>query len=443
MKFFRKNAAFILLLLFVQNLSYGIYPPPVIGKQGMVVTDQAIASQVGIDILKQGGNAIDAAVAVGYALAVVHPCCGNIGGGGFMLIHLAKGSNVFLNFRERAPLAANKNMYLDQKGHLIPNKSLQGYTAVAVPGTVMGLNIALAAYGSLPLATVIAPAIKLAEQGYILTDGDIKILNAGTAYFSKEKNIAAIFLNQNQPYVTGDRLIQKDLAKTLKLIAQQGNDAFYQGSIAQTIVKASKQQGGILTQEDFTRFYVEKLNPIQCTYHGYIIVSAPPPSSGGTTLCETLNILASYPLSVFGFHSAAAIHFIVEALRYAFYDRNHLLGDPDFINNPTARLLSTQYAATIRKKISDYRATPSIKEQNTSVNPESRNTTHYSIVDQWGNTAAVTYTLNGYFGSKVIAGDTGFFLNNEMDDFSSKPGTPNQFGLVQGDRNAIQPGKRP
>jgi gamma-glutamyltranspeptidase/glutathione hydrolase len=413
-------------------------------KHGMVVTEQYLASQIGAKILSSGGNAIDAAVAVGYALAVVNPCCGNLGGGGFMTIHLAKGKNIFINFRERAPLAAKPNMFLDAQGNIIPNLSNVGYLAVAVPGTVLGFEEVLKKYGTLSRQRVIAPAIELAERGYVLTKGDVKLLHEHTSTFAKQPNVAAIFLKKdNQPYQVGDRLIQTDLANTLKDISNKGADAFYRGSPAKEIVQASKAHGGILTMKDFAEYSVQELTPISCTYRGYNIISAPPPSSGGVTLCEILNILENYPLNKLGYHSAQGTHYIVEAMRYAFYDRNNKLGDPDFIKNPVKRLISKDYADQIERRILDVKATSSSELTAPAAQHEGMNTTHYSVIDKSGNAVSVTYTLNSFFGAKVIAGKTGFFLNDEMDDFAVKPGEKNQFGLVQGDNNSIQPGKRP
>lgn len=439
------------LLLLSSVLLLGFYfpsvsadsPAPVSAKNGMVVTEQMLASQVGVKILRAGGNAVDAAVAVGYALAVVHPCCGNIGGGGFMLIHLANGENIFLNFREKAPLAANANMYLDKKGDIIPDKSTYGYQAVGVPGTVMGFDLALKKYGTMTRQQVMAPAIELAEKGFVLASGDIDILDKGTANFNKQPNVAAIFLNHGKPYQAGDRLVQKDFAQTLRYIAQTGAEGFYKGKIAKDIVAASQKNGGILTLQDFTQYRVEELKPLNCSYHGYDIVSAPPPSSGGVALCEMLNILEAYPIARLGYHSARGSHYIIEAMRFAFADRNNKLGDPDFVKNPVADLISKDYAAKIRKNIYPDRATPSSLLPLQSSAKEGEDTTHYSIVDKQGNAVAVTYTINRFFGSYMIADETGFFLNDEMDDFTSKAGVANQFGLVQGEANNIQPGKRP
>ncbi|HET7369275.1 MAG TPA: gamma-glutamyltransferase, partial [Gammaproteobacteria bacterium] len=386
---------------------------PVTARHGMVATAQHLATQVGVDILKQGGNAIDAAVAVGYALAVVHPCCGNLGGGGFMLIRLADGHKAFLNFREKAPLAATADMYQNPQGHVIPGLSTRSWKSIGVPGTVMGLNTALKRYGTMSLEQVMAPAIKLAAQGFILRPGDVGILRYGTQKFRGQPNVARIFLNDGEPYQVGDRLVQRQLAATLKMIANHGASAFYDGPIAKAIVKASRAHGGVLSLKDFKRYNVEWERPIHCRYRSYDIWSSPPPSSGGTTMCEILNIVSGYPLSQFGFHSVDAVHFLVEAMRYAYADRNTKLGDPDFIDNPIDKLLSAEHARAIRAKIDPKRPTPSSAIEGGQGLTEGRETTHYSIVDESGNAAAVTYTINLAFGSGHIAGDTGFFLNDE------------------------------
>jgi len=408
----------------------------------MVVSAQRLASEVGVQILKQGGNAVDAAVAMGYALAVVHPCCGNLGGGGFMLIHLAGSKEVVLDFRETAPAAASRDMYLDASGNPIPDASTHGYKAVGVPGTVLGLDTALLRYGKLSRAAVMAPAIAMAEQGFTLTAPDTDILATGTKAFASEPNVAGIFLKTGAPFAPGDRLVQTDLARSLKQIADKGPDAFYRGPIAEAIVAASAAGGGLLTMEDFRRYAVIEREPVRCSYRGYAIAAAPPPSSGGTTLCEILNIVAGMPIAAAGFHSAAATHDLVEAMRRAFFDRNNRLGDPAFVMNPLEALLSAEYAARLRTGIDPQRATPSMSLQD-ALPGEGNQTTHYSVIDSEGNAVGVTYTINSYFGAKVIAGHTGFFLNDEMDDFTVKPGTANMFGLVQGSANAIAPGKRP
>jgi len=410
---------------------------------GMVVTSQHLASEVGAAILREGGNAIDAAVGVGYALAVTHPCCGNLGGGGFMVIHFAEGKNTFINFRERAPLAARADMLLDAQGNVVSNRSLTGYLAVGVPGTVMGLETARQKYGTLPRARLIAPAIKLAEDGFVLTRGDVDVLAEGNQAFREQPNVAAIFLNHGKPFEPGDRLTQKDLAATLRAISRGGPDAFYHGAIAAAVSSASRANGGLLTSEDFAAYTATESAPVSCTYRGYTILSAPPPSSGGITLCEMLQVLEGYPLKAMGFHSSAAVHVMTEAMRHAYRDRNTYLGDPAFIDNPTARLLSAPYAESIRAQIQPGRATPSAALPGLAAAVEHATTTHYSVVDRLGNAVAVTYTINESFGAKVIAGNTGFLLNDEMDDFTAKPGVANVFGLVQGNANAVAAGKRP
>ncbi|AIU73687.1 gamma-glutamyltransferase [Hafnia alvei FB1] len=418
--------------------------PAVEAKNGMVVSSQHLASQVGVDILKMGGNAIDAAVAVGYAQAVVNPCCGNIGGGGFMTIHLANGEDTFINFRETAPAAASANMYLDENGNVKKGASLYGYLAAGVPGTVLGLDTAQRKYGKLTRQQVMEPAIKLARDGFILNRGDTDILDTTIAKFRDDPEAARIFLRPNgDPLQPGDRLIQADLANTLESIAQNGPDAFYQGKIPQAVEAAAKKGGGILTAKDFADFRIAETAPITCSYRGYEFVSAPPPSSGGVTLCEILNVLEGYDLKASGFNSAQTIHTMTEAMRHAYMDRNTFLGDPAFVKNPTEKLLSKEYAAEIRKQIQPEIATPSSRVQPGMEPHEKPETTHYSIVDHSGNAVSTTYTINGRFGSVVIAPGTGFFLNDEMDDFTVKVGEQNMYGLVQGATNAIAPGKRP
>jgi gamma-glutamyltranspeptidase/glutathione hydrolase len=418
--------------------------PAVEAKHGMVVSSQRYASEAGVRILQQGGNAIDAAVAVGYALAVVNPCCGNIGGGGFMTIHLADGRDTFINFREMAPAAARERMYLDPQGNAIKDLSLYGYLAAGVPGTVMGLDRALTKYGRMQRAKVMAPAISLARVGFILNRSDTDILDTQVDRLRKDPAAAKIFLRADgKPFEPGDRLVQKDLASTLELIAKQGPDAFYKGPIAKAVEEASQANGGILTAKDFANYTVTEGPPLTCNYRGYVLISSPPPSSGGTTICEVFNILEGYDLKAMGFRSAQSVHLITEAMRHAFMDRNTYLGDPAFVKNPLDRLLSKEYAAAIRAKIDPEKATVS-KAVQPGIEPhEKSETTHYSVVDSEGNAVSVTYTINGSFGATVVAPGTGFLLNNEMDDFTVKPGVPNLFGLIQGKANSVAPGKRP
>jgi gamma-glutamyltranspeptidase/glutathione hydrolase len=425
----------------------------------MVVSAQHLASEAGLRILKMGGNAVDAAVAVGYAEAVTNPCCANIGGGGFLLLHLAAtGRNVFIDFRETAPRGAARAMYLDASGQPIPGASLDGYRSVAVPATVLELNTALERYGSLPRAVVMAPAIKLAREGFILSRADTDILEAGADRLRRDPEAQRVFLRADGSSLRpGERLKQPQLARTLAAIARDGPDAFYRGTIADRIAVAMRAHGGLVTAQDLADYRVTQDIPLSCNYRGYQILSAPPPSSGGTTLCEILGILQGYNLRALGFHSAASIHYMVEAMRRAYRDRNIYLGDPAFVHNPIDRLLSPSYEAILRGQIDPQEATPSDKlsvhgmlsanprspRLSTPQLPEKPETTQYSVIDSQGNAVSVTYTINGLFGSGVIAPGTGFLLNDEMDDFTVKPGVPNLFGLVQGEANDIAPGKRP
>ncbi|WP_374566528.1 gamma-glutamyltransferase [Ideonella sp.] len=416
---------------------------PVAAENGMVVTAQHLATRVGVDVLKDGGNAIDAAVAVGYALAVVYPAAGNLGGGGFMTIQLADGRKTFLDFREKAPLAATAHMYLDKDGNVVKGASTIGHLAVGVPGTVSGLELAREKYGTMKRPTLLAPAIKLAHDGFVLEQGDIDLLATATNDFKKDPSTAAIFLNKGEPFQPGQKLVQKDLAATLRLISDKGSSGFYQGSVGAAIVASSQAGKGLITQADLDQYKTREMAPVECDYRGYHVVSAPPPSSGGVIICEILNVLEGYPLKEMGFRSAQAVHYQIEAMRHAYVDRNSYLGDPDFVKNPLDRLLSKDYAAKLRAAIDPAKAGVS-QEIKPGVAPhEGSNTTHYSIVDKWGNAVSVTYTLNDWFGAKVTAAKTGVLLNDEMDDFTAKIGVPNLYGLVQGEANAIAPGKRP
>lgn len=410
-------------------------------RKGMVVTEQRTASEVGLAILRAGGNAVDSAVATAYALAVVNPCCGNIGGGGFMIIHLADGRNTVINFREKAPLRATPDMYLDKSAHVIRGSTTKGYLAVAVPGTVAGLDMALKKYGTMTRAEVMAPAISLAKNGYPVTAFDARWFAAYANSFRNQQNVASIFLNQGRTYQAGEILVQRDLANTLELIAEKGRDAFYKGTIAQAIVAASNRHGGILTLQDFAAYEAEELAPVICSYRGYDIYSVPPPSSGGVILCEALGILQHLSLTTEGFHSAQNTQYIIETMRYSFHDRNTLLGDPDFVNNPVSRMMAQNRLTSLADTI---RSTRLVVPDNKMIEfHENTDTTHFSIMDQFGNAVAFTYTLNGFFGAKVIADHTGFFLNDEMDDFTVKSGSANKFELVQSQANDILPGKRP
>lgn len=423
--------------------SYAASVAPVAAESGMVVTAQHIATHVGVDVLKRGGNAVDAAVAVGYALAVVYPAAGNLAGGGFMTLQLADGRKTFLDFREKAPLGATANMYLDPDGNVLKGLSTKGPLAVGVPGSVSGMEYARRKYGTMSRVALLRPAIALAEKGFALDQGDVDIFKTATDDFRKDPASAAIFLNQGEPFQVGDKLVQPDLAKTLKAISRHGSDGFYKGWVGAAIVKSSRSGGGLITQADLDQYSTREMAPIECDYRGYHVISAPPPSSGGVVICEMLNILEGYPLKDLGFHSAQAVHYQIEAMRHAYVDRNSYLGDPDFVKNPIARLTDKAYAAQIRAVIDPAKAGVS-RDIKPGVEPhEGTNTTHYSIADRWGNAVGVTYTLNDWFGARVTVPGTGVLLNDEMDDFTVKLGVPNLYGLVQGEANAIAPGKRP
>ena len=425
------------------QLAQGASVAPVAAENGMVVSAQHLATRVGVDVLKDGGNAVDAAVAVGYALAVVYPAAGNLGGGGFMTIQLADGRKTFLDFREKAPLAATPNMYLGPDGNVVKGLSTEGHLAVGVPGSVSGFEVALAKYGTMKRAALIAPAIQYADKGFVLDQGDIELLLTATDDFRKDPVSAAIFLNKGQPFAVGQKLVQHDLAKTLRLISEKGADGFYKGPVGAAIVASSKAGKGLITQPDLDQYKTRELAPVECDYRGFHVVSAPPPSSGGVIICEILNVLEGYPLKEMGFHAAQPVHLQIEAMRHAYVDRNSYLGDPDFVKNPLDRLLDKAYAAKVRAAIDPAKAGVS-KDIKPGVPPhEGSNTTHYSIVDKWGNAVSVTYTLNDWFGARVTAAKTGVLLNDEMDDFTAKIGVPNLYGLVQGEANAIAPGKRP
>jgi gamma-glutamyltranspeptidase/glutathione hydrolase len=431
------------LFLLVAGVAHAASPAPVAAEHGMVVTAQQYATRIGVDVLKRGGNAIDAAVAVGYALAVVYPAAGNLGGGGFMTVQFGDGRRTFIDFREKAPLAATANMFLDEQGNVVPNLSIRGHLAVAVPGTVAGLEYIRAKYGTLSRGVLIDPAIALAERGFVLEQGDAEMLWEATADFRKDPASSAIFLDRGQPWQPRATLKQPDLARTLRRVRARGADGFYKGETATALVAASRAGGGIISQSDLDAYDVREMAPLECDYRGFRIVSAPPPSSGGIVICEILNVLEGYPLSEYGFGSARAIHVQIEAMRQAYIDRNQLLGDQRFVKNPIEQMLDKAYGARIRAGIDPKRAGVSAKLAPGAGFREGSHTTHYSIADQFGNAVAVTYTLNDWFGARVTAAGTGVLLNNEMDDFTAKVGVPNLYGLVQGENNRIEPGKRP
>ena len=431
-------------LLFGYTCTFAASQAPVAAENGMVVTAQHLATHIGVDVLKDGGNAVDAVVAVAYALAVVYPAAGNIGGGGFMTLQMADGRKSFLDFREKAPLAATADMYLDKAGNVIPGLSTDGHLSVGIPGTVSGMELAREKYGTFKRADLLAPAIRLADDGFTLMQGDIELLSTTTEDFRKDANDSGrIFLNNGQPFKVGEKLVQKDLAKTLREISAKGNEGFYQGWVAKAIVDSSQANKGIITQADLDKYKTRDLAPVECDYRGYHVVSAPPPSSGGVVICQIMNILQGYPMAELGFRSAQGVHYQIEAMRHAYVDRNSYLGDPDFVQNPIAHLLDAGYATKLRNSIVADKAGVSADIKPGVAPHEGSNTTHYSIVDKWGNAVSVTYTLNGWFGARVMASGTGILLNDEMDDFTSKVGVANMYGLVQGEANAIAPYKTP
>ena len=430
-------------------VSYGVDSDtfhPVKAQHGMVASVDALATQVGVEILRQGGNAVDAAVAVGFALAVTHPQAGNLGGGGFMLLRTASGRATAIDFREMAPGHASRDMFLDKQGNADSKLSLTSHLASGTPGTVAGLALAAQKYGTLPLSTLLAPAIKLARDGIPVNDAladDLKTY--GKEVLITHPNSKAIFYKADgTPWQKGDRLVQKNLAHSLQLIARQGADAFYKGEIADEIAGEMAQHGGLITKADLAAYRAVERTPISGTYRGYEVFSMPPPSSGGIHIVQILNILENFDLAKMGFGSADAMQVMAEAEKYAYADRSEYLGDPDFVKVPWQALTSKAYAKTLAQQIDVAKARPSSEIKPGKLEPyESNQTTHFSVVDKQGNAVAVTYTLNTYFGSGIVAGKSGILMNNEMDDFSAKPGTPNVYGLVGGEANAVQPAKRP
>ncbi|MBY0574157.1 MAG: gamma-glutamyltransferase [Undibacterium sp.] len=426
------------------DISYDILSP-VRAKHGIVSSEQGLATQVGLDVLKRGGNAVDAAVAVGFALAVVLPNAGNIGGGGFMLIHDAKtGKEISLDFRELAPALARRDMFLDANGKVIAGSSTSSHLAVGVPGTIAGFELALKKYGTMKMKDLIEPAIKLAENGFQVTPHLAEMLAASRNQLGKWESSRAIFFKGDRPLKAGEMLIQKDLAHSLRLIAAQGPAAFYEGEIAKKIVAEMKRNNGLITMEDMRNYQALERQPVTGNYRGYQVVSMPPPSSGGVHIIQMLNMLEPFPIGQQGLNSAKNIHLMTEVMKLAYADRAEYLGDPDFIKVPVAGLTSRTYANELIKKIDLEKATPSSQIKPGKPLPyESDQTTHFSVADQYGNVVATTYTLNLLFGCGIVATGTGIMLNNEMDDFSIKPGTPNAFGLIGGEANAVASKKRP
>ncbi len=419
---------------------------PEVGRTGMVVSEEALASQIGAEILARGGNAVDAAVAVGFALAVTLPKAGNLGGGGFMLVHLAKEKkSIAIDYRELAPNAAHRDLYIKADGSVDRDALNYGYTGVGVPGTVAGLHHALEKYGTLKLKDVLAPAIKLARDGFVLNPEHTESLQFARDKLLRNAESKRIFFKPDgSDYRFGDVLKQTDLAWSLQQIATHGPDAFYRGAIAERIIADMQANGGIMTRMDLAGYKVVEREALRGSYRGYEVLTMPPPSSGGVHLIQMLNVLEGWPIKDWGFNSAKTLHVMTEAARRAYADRSRYLGDPDFYKVPVAALTSKAYAEKIRADISLEKATPSSAVQPGNLVPyESEQTTHYSVMDQWGNTVANTYTLNFSYGTGITAKGTGILLNNEMDDFSAKVGVPNGFGMLGEEANAVGARKRP
>ncbi|MEL4247021.1 gamma-glutamyltransferase [Shewanella xiamenensis] len=419
---------------------------PVWAKHGMVASQETLASRTGVEILKQGGNAVDAAVAVAFSLAVTLPRAGNIGGGGFMLVHLAKeNKTIAIDYREMAPSKAKKDIFLDENGDAVTKLSREHGLAVGVPGTVMGMSLALEKYGTMTMAQVTAPAIKMAQEG-ISVSPDLAVSLAGLKRrMSQWPSTAAIFYKAGgSDFQVDDILKQPELAHSLQLIAEKGIKGFYEGETAEKLVKAVQEAGGIMTLEDLKHYKAVEREPVRGQYRGYEVVSMPPPSSGGVHIIEMLNVLQQFPIDKFGHNTAQTIHVMAETMKHAYADRSEYLGDPDFYKVPVKQLTDKDYAQKIASQIALNKTTPSEEIKPGNLAPyESDQTTHFSVVDKWGNAVSNTYTLNFSYGSGLVAKGTGILLNNEMDDFSAKPGTPNGYGLVGGDANAVEGNKRP
>ncbi len=412
---------------------------------GAVIATSKFATEAGMQVLRSGGNAIDAAVCVGFTMAATHPVAGNLGGGGFAIIRMADSRLFSLDFREIAPGKASRTMYLDAAGKVVPKLSLDGYLAAGVPGTVAGMGAMRDRFGTKPLAQLMKPAIDFAEKGFVISARNAETFKEHQPRLTKYASSRKYFLKPDgSTYQEGERLVQKDLAKTLRAIAQQGPKAFYEGSIAALIEKEMQANGGIIGKEDLKRYQPIWREPVRGTYRGYEIVSMGPPSSGGTHIIQMLNILEGYDLKAMGPNSAAAINVMAEAMRFAYADRSEFMGDPDFVKVPLETLIAKEYAERLRGRITAGKATPSDQVRpGTSFVKEGTNTTHYSVVDRWGNAVSITYTINDYYGSAAAVDGAGFLLNNEMDDFAVKPGVPNLYGLIGGDANAVEPYKRP
>jgi gamma-glutamyltranspeptidase/glutathione hydrolase len=440
----KKSLALLLLFTFLfPTFPFAASRPPVKAKNGMVVSADPLASKAGLEVLKQGGNAVDAAVAVGFALAVTYPAAGNIGGGGFMNIRLADGRCFAIDYREKAPAAAGRDMYLDSAGNFNDELSTLGHLASGVPGAVAGMLTGLEQFGTMNRKQVIGPAYALAANGFPLLQDLAEDLNWGRKIFVRFPGSKKYFVSKDSAYREGDVWKQSDLAKTLKRIIDNGRDGFYTGTTADLIVAEMKRGGGLISHQDLADYQAVVRQPLKGTYRGYEIISQPPVSSGGTALLQLLNILEGYDLKRYGHNSAATLHRYIEAMRRVYADRAEHLGDPDFYSVPVPWLVSKEYSDTRRASIDTLHASKSADvSHGTPPRRESEQTTHYSVVDKWGNCVSVTTTINGGFGSYVAVDGAGFLLNNEMDDFSAKPGVPNMFGALGNIANEIQPGKR-
>ena len=418
---------------------------PIVAKHGMVATQHQLASEAGLEILKAGGNAVDAAVAVGFTLAVVLPRAGNLGGGGFMMVYDAKtGKTRAINYREMAPLLAHRDMYLDEEGNVDRVKLNFTHHSTGVPGTVAGLAHALETYGTMSLKEVMKPAIRLAEKGFAMTYDLSSLLQGYETRLKASPETKKIFYKGEGYYQPGEIFKQKDLAWSLKRISKKGPDAFYKGQVAERLVADMKANGGLVSMEDLATYEVEDTEPVSGTYRGYDIVSMPPPSSGGLHIIQMLNILEEYPIGYLGHNTAETIHLMAEAMKFAYADRSEHLGDPNFWEVPVDWITSKDYAADLRERIDRWKALPSEEIKPGSPDDyESDQTTHYTVVDQAGNVVVNTYTLNFSFGNGIVAAGTGILLNNEMSDLSAKPGVANAFGLLGGEANAVAPRKRP
>ena len=450
----RKFSAFLIFAslvcpgLLLNSIVYGSAPAPVRGRHAMVASQHELASKIGVSILKKGGNAVDAAVAVGLALAVVYPEAGNIGGGGFMLLRRKDGKSFAIDYREMAPAAANRDIFVDKDGNLIRGEggSTVGYRASGVPGTIAGFDMAFKKYGSGKVSwrDVVEPARRLAVNGYVLSYRLAELLVGYKEHLAKYPDSNRIFLNNGNFYKEGDLFKQPELGATLRRIQTQGAKEFYTGKTAQMIVADMKANGGLITFEDMKNYVAKEREPLRGNYRGYEIITMPPPSSGGVLMLQVLNILEAYDLKAMGHNSSAELHLYTEASRRAFADRSEYMADPDFADVPTGALVRKDYAAKLREKLDLKHATPSSElKPGTLIGTEGTETTHFTVVDRDGNVVTNTYTINDLYGSRVTAKGTGVLLNDEMDDFAARPGKANLFGLIQGERNKVQGGKRP